>query len=627
MPGLVGVIGCDGDAGGLLSKMAGAMRTKEWYKVDDFVDDETAAIGRVHLGIFCPQKQPAFSQDGSLAAFMDGELYAESRLRREIEGAGQKAPSNGHLTLALKAYECWGEDFANHLEGSFVVAIWDRRQRKLVIANDRFGLRPVYYALLGGKLLFGSECKAILADPAFKREANDTAIAEILSFGYILGDKTMVKDIYALSPSSVLVFQNGALSARTYWFPTGYLSYGNGRFDGNESDFLEEARILFNRAVKKRLAGGYRLGLPLSGGMDSRAILSAIDADVEIACVNFYGLEHATDVKLSRQVAKAIGRKLNSYNFGPDILKDYAGESVRVTEGMLSATQCHGIAPVSFMKQHADVLISGWGGEFPRGAMFEDRTAKGSPKLPFEWNDHAGMETHVFNFDARVFTPEQQQSLLAPEYYARTKGLAHDSFRKVVEATRNFPCAWDRLQHFFLWERSHRWNIFGLTFINTQLEWRAPFADYDFIDAFSRIPLSLQRKTPFSLIHRYIISQNNPELGRIPEAVTGLPLDSSLMRVRLSGLYNQLIAARGIRRLRLPAYHYSYYVDYDESIRNRLGDFVRDIVLDKRTLDRGYFNPNYLQDLVEGQMAGRRWGANQLGVILTLELWHREFMD
>lgn len=627
MPGLVGVVGANRDAGALLATMCKAMQSKERYKIDCFVDEPGAGLGRVHLGIFCPDEQPAGNHDGSLVAFMDGELYNRDQLAGSLGIMGVQGKKADDCQLALLTYERWGEVFASKLEGSFVVAIWDKRLRKLVVANDRFGLRPIYYALMGNKLLIGAECKAIIADPSFKRRVNDAALADLFAFGYLLGRKTMFEGINALPPASLMEFQESHLKVNSYWFPTGYLSLTNGKVKGSETQFLEEARALFNEAVEKRTKGNHKLGLPLSGGMDTRAILSAIRDDLDIACINFFGIKSATDVWLAQRVAQAAGRELYSCDFGPDILRDWSHESVRISEGMLPANQCHGIAAVDCLKRHADVVISGWGGEFPRGAMYEDRTARGIPKIPFEWNDHKAMETQVFNFDNRVFKPDEQALLFSPGYYARIKGLAQASFLEAVKPTREFPSAWDRLQHFFMWERSHRWNIFGLTFINSQLEWRAPFADYELIDAFTRMPLSLHSKAPFSMVHRYIISRNRRELGKLPEAVTGLPLESGLVRLRLNGLMNKLMSRRPLARLKLPRYAFSYYVDYNESIRNRLGDFVRGLVLDKRTLERGCFNGEYVQELFDSHMSGKRSLADQLGVMMTLELWHREFVD
>src|SRR5207249_2617609 len=139
-------------------------------------------------GFVDPAGQPAANEDESLLAMMDGEVYDYAAQRQALAAAGHRFRSDSVAELLLHGYEERGQDFFRGLHGKFMAALWDARRRRLILVNDRFGMRPLYYAHVPGRLVFGAEIKAVLADPAVPRRQNVGGIAQFFTYGQLLGE-------------------------------------------------------------------------------------------------------------------------------------------------------------------------------------------------------------------------------------------------------------------------------------------------------------------------------------------------------------------------------------------------------------------------------------------------------
>ena len=172
----------------------------------------------------------------------------------------------------MHLYEEYGERFLEKLNGFFTILILDLNNQKLLIANDRYGLRPLYYAKVGDRIYFAPEVKAILQDRGFNKTINNDAVAEFFTFGHLLGNKTFFKGIDVFPPASIFTYQNREFEIKQYW---------DFNFEENsiysENYYADELVILFKKAVEQRMKGNHRFGVLLSGGLDSRAVLAAID--------------------------------------------------------------------------------------------------------------------------------------------------------------------------------------------------------------------------------------------------------------------------------------------------------------------------------------------------------------
>ena len=300
MPGIVGITPSNLD-NELLEHMISSIKHEEWYGLDKYYDS-LFGIARVHLGTFNPEPQPIFNEDKSLCIFMDGKIYDYDEELLKLKDKGHKFNIVNDPEFCLHSYEEFGEDFVKKLNGSFVIAICDLKEEKLLLVNDRYGLRPHYYAVNNDKLLFAPEVKAILQDKDFKKELNDETVADFFAFGEILGNKTFFKGIEVLPPASILTYVKGEISIKQYWDFNYEPDYSK-----TEEEFVDELVKTFKKAVAIRMKDNYRYGVSLSGGLDSRAVVAAIEKNKIKEVLTFtFGPLDCDEVKIAKKVSKKV---------------------------------------------------------------------------------------------------------------------------------------------------------------------------------------------------------------------------------------------------------------------------------------------------------------------------------
>ncbi|HMR63180.1 MAG TPA: asparagine synthase (glutamine-hydrolyzing) [Anaerolineae bacterium] len=219
-------------------------------------------------------QQPLRNETGSVQLVYNGETYNHLELRAELEALGQRPLTHSDGEVIVHGYEVWGpEGMLQRLRGMAAFALWDERQQQLLLGRDRFGIKPLYYAEQAGRLYFASEIKAILADPAFPRRVNLTALDAMLRLGFVPGPATMFEGIYKLPPAHYLIARNGTSSIKPYWQLT-YEPLGS----PSEVEAAEQFLALLKEAVQLRLMSEVPLGALLSGGLDSGTLTALLVA-------------------------------------------------------------------------------------------------------------------------------------------------------------------------------------------------------------------------------------------------------------------------------------------------------------------------------------------------------------
>ncbi|MGE5207444.1 MAG: asparagine synthase (glutamine-hydrolyzing) [Chlamydiota bacterium] len=217
--------------------------------------------------------QPMHNEDGSVWITFNGEIFNYVELRQELIARGHRFATQSDTEVVLHLYEEKGEDCVHDLNGQWGLAIWDGRERKLFLSRDRLGVRPLFYTLADGKLIFGSEIKAIFAHPAVRRELDLLALDQIFTFWFTLPPRTIFRDICELPPGHSLVFKNGNVSTHRYW----QLDFENDAgCDRPEQEYAEELRALLLDATRIRLRSDVPVGAYLSGGLDSTIVTALI---------------------------------------------------------------------------------------------------------------------------------------------------------------------------------------------------------------------------------------------------------------------------------------------------------------------------------------------------------------
>src|SRR6266403_3129981 len=213
-------------------------------------------------------RQPIANEDRTVWTVFNGEIYNYPDLRRDLEARGHTFRTSTDTEVLVHLYEEHGEDFVRELNGMFAIALWDDRRRRLLIYRDRLGEKPLYYVRTGKRLLFASEIKALLRDPAVDRTVDPAALYDYLSFQYNPRRETIFRGIVRLKPGTMLVVSADGVSERTYWeLPV------SADAPRSEDEYLEALRALLRDSVKRRLLSDVPLGAFLSGGIDSSVVV------------------------------------------------------------------------------------------------------------------------------------------------------------------------------------------------------------------------------------------------------------------------------------------------------------------------------------------------------------------
>ncbi|MHB8168339.1 MAG: asparagine synthase (glutamine-hydrolyzing) [Thermoleophilia bacterium] len=238
----------------------------------EFVKDN---IGLSHSFLKIPSAvsvpQPVTSEDGSVVIVCDGRVYNHAALRARLETKGHKFAGPGDVEVLVHLYEEAGDKFLDEVNGMFALALWDGRKKKLLLARDRIGIKPLYYADAEGKLLFGSEIKTILADSVVRRRVNVRAMSDFFGLSYIFDGETMFEDVLALPPGCIYTVAGAGGRGRLvrYWD----MDFAPDH-PWDEAQLVEQGRAILKEAVELEAADVKPLGIHLSGGIDSSFITS-----------------------------------------------------------------------------------------------------------------------------------------------------------------------------------------------------------------------------------------------------------------------------------------------------------------------------------------------------------------
>jgi asparagine synthase (glutamine-hydrolysing) len=269
-----------------------------------FVDDGIGlAARRLAIVDLAGGDQPIANEDGTCTVVQNGEIYNSAELRVQLERSGHRFRTDHSDTeVIVHAYEQWGVGFAERLRGMFAIAIWDARDRSLLLARDRFGIKPLYYRLDAGELAFASELDALP-----QGELDPDAIEAFLALNYVPGPLSIFRDIRKLSPGHVLVWQGGAVALERFARP-GPLPPRDGE---DEAELVEECRARLRDSVRAHLLADVPVGVLLSGGVDSGA-LAALAAQESSERVHTFsiGFEEATFDELDG--ARAVARRYDT---------------------------------------------------------------------------------------------------------------------------------------------------------------------------------------------------------------------------------------------------------------------------------------------------------------------------
>jgi asparagine synthase (glutamine-hydrolysing) len=328
-------------------------------------DDLLLGMSRLSIIDVGGGHQPIANEDGTVHVVCNGEIYNYRKLTESLLQKGHRFRTQSDTEVLVHLYEEFGDAFVHHLNGMFAFALWDSRQRRLLIARDRLGIKPLYYREGNGRLHFASEMKAILAAVDAPREIDRDALHEYLALGYVPAPLSMFRAVRKLPPASLLVAKDGSVRVSRYWTPTAAMQEGL-----DERHWRDEILQGLERAVQSQMVSDVPLGAFLSGGIDSSAIVALMarrsDTPIKTYSIGFAdtsGANYYNELPWARQVAERFHTDHREILVKPDVARLLPRLLWHLDEPVADAAFITTFLVSEFARQDVTVILSGVGGD------------------------------------------------------------------------------------------------------------------------------------------------------------------------------------------------------------------------------------------------------------------------
>jgi len=577
---------------------------------------ERARLGHQRLPIIDTSeagRQPIQNEDGTV---VNGEFYGSGAIRDRLRHRGHTFRGASDSEVLVHLWEDVGIAALQELTGMFALAVFDTRTRVLLLARDRMGKKPLYWYDDGHRIVFASELKALLLDPAVPRDVEESAVVEALTFGYIASPRTIWKGVQKLLPGQRLLCDSSGPRTEQYWAaPTE-------RMEPRSDDAaVDELRGLIDDAVRTRLVADVPIGVFLSGGIDSSCVAAVVAAQCGPSIPTFsIGVEGETegDIAHARLMARHLHTEHHEYFIGPDSLSLLPRLVWGLDEPFFDPSILPSYHVARLARERVTVVLSGDGGDEMFGGYdtyrkalrhasgdwvplaLRRQVASAARALPLGQGalgrlrqlDRGILERHLANMS--LFRPEDIGSVLTPDMAA---AAASGPLRLLAEtpssqAGRNgepFAALLDYDAKTYLPDDVLT-KVDRMSMLNT-LEVRTPLLDQRIVEFSARLPFSMKVRQG---VTKWVLRESTKQL--LPDA----------------------ILSRGKRGFGIPLHR---WMDHG------LGTLARETLLDGGCARRGWLNPKGLAAMLDkdSRQPGRQ--AHQIFALTCLELWARTYVD
>jgi asparagine synthase (glutamine-hydrolysing) len=563
------------------------------------------AVGRAHHGILQPA--PQLSADVDVQVLFHGDLETEpDRAKHCAVGSSRDAAQS---VVAL--YARHGVEAFARLEGSHCAAIVDARSRTVTLATDRLGSYPLYWSTTDAGLVFASELRAILRSGEAPKALDASAVADCLTFGFPMGAKTLARGVQLVPPGSTLSYcwHSGEVRIQRYATVADHFV----PWTGTKDEFFDEIANEFGRSVERGFGGDHAFGLALSGGLDSRAILSAVDGRAPALTTYTLGVNGCADQVIAQRLSTLTGTKHTFF----ELDNRYLGEFLPNLERMVALSDgmylSHGLTEMLALRflgeTGIEVLLRGHGGEL----------AKTSTAWPFHtdarvhaMHDRQELVPYLLRRTNYISADVDAESLFTPEWAHEVRERPRASLQDAIRTVELSPP--DVCTYLYITEHHRRSSIPSLELFRSALEVRLPFFDFRFMALLLRAPAAWRDGVE---IHRAVMNRGNRRLLKVRNSNTGAAADASPLVELVLDKVNTVLR-------RLNVHGYRHYHQFDAWMRSQLLEHVETVLLERRAVDRGIFREPSLRCLIDETRTGAKDHSFLLLVLLVVELWQRQ---
>ncbi len=561
--------------------------------------------------------QPIFNEDQSAWVVFNGEIYNFKELRKELEKRGHHFRTDSDTEVIVHLYEDFGDNCVLKLRGMFAFALYDERRRRLLLARDRLGIKPLHYSKSGDRLFFASEIKAILATAPSLAETNPHALLQYFYFGYIPEPDTAFLHIQKLPPGHLLVYEDGEVRVRQYWEIPAYGTYS----PACEEECLEQLDVRLSEAVRMELLADVPLGALLSGGIDSSTIVALMSRSASKPVKTFsVGFKHSDfdETPYARLVAQKFETEHHELILEPDIAEAIQTLASSLDEPFGDSSMLPTYFVCLMARKHVTVVLSGDGGDEmfagyeryqgfldnPRpqlpiwaGQLYRDQIY---PRLPHWVYGRNYAYSHSLPWQERylerisVVPMQRNYSMLSEDFLHSFSGVDPLlAFRRRLEVA---PSG-DPLERVLYLDTKTYLPGDILTKVDrmsmaASLEARVPMLDHVFVEWAASLNRNWKTRDGSK---KFILTKFAERIG-VPRAALHRPKQG----------------------FALPLLHW---------MRHELKDMVLSLLLEPRTLQRGYFNETGIRHLLDSFFCGQTDDYLAIWRLMMFELWQRNFLE
>ncbi len=563
--------------------------------------------------------QPMTLADGANHIVFNGEIYNFQEVRAELEALGETFRTRSDTEVLLSAYRVWGVDSLQKLNGMFAFAIWDTRRQALFIARDRLGKKPLFYHHRPGHLAFASEMKALLADPQVPRDVDPAAIDEYLTYSCVPAPRTIFRGVTKLLPGHYLWYERDRVTTSPYW----ELRFGSNGSRETEEEALEHLEELFRASVRRRLVSDVPVGAFLSGGLDSSAVV-AMMAGLSSEPVRTYtiGFEEKgfSEVEDARAVARHFGTRHHEYSVRADAVEILPDLVWHLDEpfGDSSAVPSWYVAKMA--AQDVKVVLSGDGGDelfagynrYPQAMepwawRWIPRVVRRSVIAPVATALPIGWPGRNRLYEIGNMHPESLPESMGIYPYIRER-IYSPAWRAELSASRHAGGSATALEDMPKLRSLDR--LSRLQYLDT-----TRYLPDDILVKVDRTTMAHSLESRAPLLDHLLVSYaaTLPPSWKLRDGVSKYLFRKMIRRY----LPSEILGKR----------KQGFAIPGGTWFRSDLKKHARERLLDRKALQRGYFDRRVLDQILTYHAEGRRDYSGWIWCLLVLEEWHRAYVD